>query len=137
MVRWNAYVQRPDLGLYSHPKKFWGMESDPMFTPREKSPLAEKKNLPRRGWNPRRCILPRRGWNPRRCIKQNSEPNTLPTSYSGPIDPVTPGARRHRGSSQRERRLLGCLISQQHAKCISEACLPRHLHLLPHWNKSC
>ena len=23
-VQWNAYVHRPDLGLYSHPKEFWG-----------------------------------------------------------------------------------------------------------------
>ena len=30
-------------------------------------------------------ILHRRGSNPRRCIKQDSEPNTLPTSYSGPL----------------------------------------------------
>ena len=29
-------------------------------------------------------LLPRGGSNPRRCIKQDSEPNTLLTSYSGP-----------------------------------------------------
>ena len=29
--------------------------------------------------------LPRGGWNPRRYIKQDSEPNTLPTRYSGPV----------------------------------------------------
>ena len=45
------------------------MQSEPMLTPWEKSPLPEN-------------ILPRGGWNPRRCIKQDSEPNTLPTSYS-------------------------------------------------------
>ena len=28
-------------------------------------------------------ILPRGGLNPPRCIKQDSEPNTLPMSYSG------------------------------------------------------
>ena len=38
-----------------------------MLTPREKSPLSEK-------------ILLRGGSNPRRCIKQDSEPNTLPTT---------------------------------------------------------
>ena len=43
-----------------------------MLTPRENSPLPEKKNLPKGGSNPRRCI------------KQDSESNTLPTSYSGP-----------------------------------------------------
>ena len=42
-VRWNACVQRLDLGLYSHPKEFFGgMESEPMLTPREISPLPEK-----------------------------------------------------------------------------------------------
>ena len=53
-VRWNAYVHRLDLGLYSHPKEFWGgMEFQPMLTPREKSPLPE--NIPRGGSNPWRC----------------------------------------------------------------------------------
>ena len=32
-------------------------------------------------------ILPRGGLNPRRCIKQESKPNTLPTSYSAPPPP--------------------------------------------------
>ena len=32
---------RLDLGLYSHLREFWGMESEPMLTPREKSPLLE------------------------------------------------------------------------------------------------
>ena len=63
-VRWNACVYRLDLGLYSHPKlridiglyshpnEFFGrgrggggggcVESEPMLTPREKSPLLEK-----------------------------------------------------------------------------------------------
>ena len=40
-VRWNACVHRLNLGLYSHPKEFLGMESEPMLTPREKSPLSE------------------------------------------------------------------------------------------------
>ena len=31
-VRWNACVHRLDLDLYSHPKEFWGMESEPMLT---------------------------------------------------------------------------------------------------------
>ena len=34
-------MHRLDLGLYSHPKEFFGMESEPMITPREKSPLPE------------------------------------------------------------------------------------------------
>ena len=37
-VLWNVCVHRLDLGLYSHPKEFWGMESEPMFTPRGKIP---------------------------------------------------------------------------------------------------
>ena len=35
-------VHRLDLSLYSHPKEFEGMDSEPMLTPREKSPLLEK-----------------------------------------------------------------------------------------------
>ena len=56
---------------------FWGggggvgMESEPMFTPMEKSPQPENS--------------PQRRIEPRRCIKQDSEPSTLPTSSSGPI----------------------------------------------------
>ena len=47
-------MHRLDLGLYSHPKEFFGgMEFEPMLTPREKSPLPE--NVPRGGSNPRRC----------------------------------------------------------------------------------
>ena len=39
-VQWNACEHRLDFGLYSHPKEFLGkgMESEPKFTPREKSP---------------------------------------------------------------------------------------------------
>ena len=60
-VRWNACVHRLDLCLYSHPKEFFGgvgrgregrggrpMESEPIVTPREKSPLPEKKCPQRR-----------------------------------------------------------------------------------------
>ena len=36
---WNACVHRLDLGLNSYPKEFLGMESEPMLTPREKSPV--------------------------------------------------------------------------------------------------
>ena len=34
-------MYRLDFGLYSHLKEFKGMESEPMSTPREKSPLPE------------------------------------------------------------------------------------------------
>ena len=51
-----------------------------MLTPKEKSSLPEKKNLPRGRSNPQRCI------------KQDSEPNTLyRLSYSAP----TVHARTH------------------------------------------
>ena len=58
---------RLDLGLYSHPKVFMGIEFEPMLTPREKSPLPE--NFPRGGSNPRHC---------------GQRAQSLPTSYSGP-----------------------------------------------------
>ena len=49
-VRWNACVHRLDLGLYSHPKEVGeggggSNESEPMLTPRKKSPLREKKKI--------------------------------------------------------------------------------------------
>ena len=43
-VRWNACVHRLDLGLYSHPKSFGGIESETMLTSREKSSLLEKSS---------------------------------------------------------------------------------------------
>ena len=52
-------------------KKFGGMESEQMLTPKGKMPSTGK-------------ILLRGGSNPRRCIKQDSEPNRLPTSYFSP-----------------------------------------------------
>ena len=67
-MRWNACVLTLDL---SSEISFGGMESEPTFTPRAKFPQPSK-------------ILLRGGWNPRRCIKHDSEPNTLPTSYSDP-----------------------------------------------------
>ena len=39
-------MYRLDLGLYSHPKEFGGMQSEPMSIPREKSPLTGKKISP-------------------------------------------------------------------------------------------
>ena len=57
---------RPQLILSSE-RVFWGMELEPMATPREKSPPLE--NFPRGGSNPRR---------------RGQRAQTLPTSYSGP-----------------------------------------------------
>ena len=41
-VRWNACVNRLDLGLYSHPKESLRTEQEPMLVPRESSPLPEE-----------------------------------------------------------------------------------------------
>ena len=40
-VWWNACVHSLNLCLYSHPKKFSGMESEPILNPMEKPPLLE------------------------------------------------------------------------------------------------
>ena len=55
--------------ILSSEKVLGGMEFEPMLTPREKSPLPE--NFPRGGLNPRRC---------------GQRAQTLPTSYSGPLN---------------------------------------------------
>ena len=68
-VRWNARVHRLDVGLYSHPKEFWGN--------------GVRTNVNSKGINPFTGKILLRGSNPRRCVKHDSEPNTLPTSYSG------------------------------------------------------
>ena len=54
-VRWNACVHRLDLGLYSHPKEFWGNEVRTHVNPKGKTPLPEHPP-PREGSNHRRCI---------------------------------------------------------------------------------
>ena len=43
-VRRNACVHRLDLGLYSNLKESLRMESEPMLTPREKSPVPEAES---------------------------------------------------------------------------------------------
>ena len=70
-VRWNACVHRLDLGIYSHPKEFWGKGVRNHVNSKGKIPSTRK-------------ILLLKGSNPRHYIKQDSEPNTLPMSYSGP-----------------------------------------------------
>ena len=77
-VRWNAWVHRLHLELYFHPKALLGNGVRTHINSKGKNPLYRKK------------ILPRRGSNPRHCIKQNSELNTLPTSYSAPPPPPSP-----------------------------------------------
>ena len=41
----NACVHRLDLCLYSHPKEFGETQSEPMLTPRGKSPLPEAQRI--------------------------------------------------------------------------------------------
>ena len=64
-------MQRQDLGLNSHPKECWGNGVRTHVNSKGKIPSGRK-------------ILLRGGWSPRRYIKQDSEPNTPPTSYSCP-----------------------------------------------------
>ena len=40
-VLWNACVDTLNLSLYSHPKEFQEMDSEPMLNPRVKCPLPE------------------------------------------------------------------------------------------------
>ena len=50
---WNACVHRLDLGLYSHPKEFVGMESEPMLGGRNSSVGSAWARCPqRRGSDP-------------------------------------------------------------------------------------
>ena len=72
-VRWNACVHRLDLRLYSHLKEFWEMGKG------GRTHVNSKGKIPCTG----RIIL-RGGSNPRRGMQQDSQPNTLPVSYSGP-----------------------------------------------------
>ena len=67
-------MHRLHLGLYFHPKEFWGNGVRTHVNSKGKIHSTGKK------------ILLRGGWNPQRCIKQDSQPNTLLTSYSGPPD---------------------------------------------------
>ena len=69
-ARRNACVHRLDLGLYSRPKEFWENGVRTHVNSMGKIPSTGKILL--------------RGLNLRRCIRQDSKPNTLPTSYSAP-----------------------------------------------------
>ena len=73
-VWWNACAHRLDLGLYSHPKEFWGNGIRTHVNSNGKIPSTGEKNLVRRGSNPRRYI------------KQDSEPNTPRTELFRPLD---------------------------------------------------
>ena len=75
-VRWNARVHRLDLSWDSHPKAFWGNGVRTRVNSKWKMPSTGR-------------IFLRGGSNPRPCIKQDSEPSTLPTSYSGHLVSLT------------------------------------------------
>ena len=85
-VRWNAFVHILLIHMTTaYPvirKSLGGMESQHMFTPREKSPLPEKISPEDRTHD----AAPSRTASPTLCqraipapIKQDSQPNTLPT----------------------------------------------------------
>ena len=67
---WNAFVHRLDFSLDSHRKGFWWNGVRTHINSKGKIPCTRK-------------ILIRAGSNPWR-IEQDSEPNTLPTSYFAP-----------------------------------------------------
>ena len=100
-MRWNACMHRLDLGLYSHPKEFfWGMEFEPMLTPREKSPLPE--NVPRGVSNPRHF---------------GSEPKHYQLSYSGPGLNLETFNRKLRVKAQVDIG-LGLILYEEVSSCV-------------------
>ena len=70
-ISW-VQVHQLDLGLCCRPKEFWGNGV--------RTYVSSKRKIPSTG-----KILRRGGSNPGRYIKQDSEPNTLPTSYPSPM----------------------------------------------------
>ena len=62
-------MHRLDFSLYSDPKEFWGMEPEPVLTPREKSLYWRLRG----------------GLNPRHSITLDSKPNTLLTELFQPL----------------------------------------------------
>ena len=70
-VQWNTYVHGLDLSLYSHPKEFGGRGEWVWIHVNSKG----KKTLYRK--NSTQRIKPK-------ILHQAGQPNTLPTSYSGP-----------------------------------------------------
>ena len=71
-LRWNACVHRLDLSLHSHLKESIGNRA--------------RTHANSKGENPSTGKFLGEGSNPQHYIKYNSEPNTLPTSYSSPIE---------------------------------------------------
>ena len=69
-VGWNEYVHRLDLGLYSHPKEFWGNGVRTHVNSKRKFPLPEK-------------FSPEENRTHDPASSRTARP-TQPTSYSGP-----------------------------------------------------
>ena len=80
-------MYRLDLGLYSHPKEFWGngVRTHIILTPREKSPLLEKKS-PQRKIEPR--TLHQAGQSAQHTLNELFQPHPSPTSDLN-IGPLT------------------------------------------------
>ena len=57
-------MHRWDLGLYSHLRDFLGMESEPVLTPREKSPLLDGSEQ-----GQTHCTAPHRSFNNLNIVK--------------------------------------------------------------------
>ena len=104
-VRWNARVHWSDLGLFSHPSEFLGGRCGEgggggmdwvrtHVNSKGKKIPSTVKILPWGGSNRQHCIkqdsqpnmlpMSNSGPDPQHCIKQDSEPNMLPMSYSSP-----------------------------------------------------
>ena len=96
--------------FYTHPKEGFCLEgggrgeSEPTLTPKDESPLPlVKKNSG--------------GSNQRLCIKQDSEPNTLPTSYSGlRVKHLQLTRRSIRSGQAHGDRLVGLVVKASASK---------------------
>ena len=78
-MRWNACVHRLDFVLYSHSKEFLGNGVRTHANSEGKIPAAGNK-------------FSSEDDQTQDAVKQDSEPNTLPTSYSGPRNTGQKGA---------------------------------------------
>ena len=82
-VRWNACVHRLDLGLYSHPKEFWG---NGVWTH-----VNSKGKIPSTGKCPQRSIEPATLW-------QRAQALFVPFEMSQVV------TERERGGKEREKK---------------------------------
>ena len=78
---------------------------------------------------PKEKIILRGGSNPRRCVKQDGEPNTLPTSYSGPDTDSTWSITKQDFLQNLPSFTCVC----RHARCERHVRLFTCLNLILHW----